>query len=89
MEPTGRNQWQPLASARGPENGSDKPKPGPLSGPFAVELAGLEPATSWVRFMREARHRSRLCAICLTMSVLSVALSPPFAARRRGYLTKT
>ena len=30
----------------------------PVSGPFEMELAGLEPATSWVRFRRSSRVNS-------------------------------
>ena len=29
MEPSGRNQWQPVANGTSPENGSNKPKPLP------------------------------------------------------------
>jgi hypothetical protein len=27
MEPSGRNQWQPVANGKGPKNGRNKPKP--------------------------------------------------------------
>jgi hypothetical protein len=56
-----------------------------LHGPFLMELAGLEPATSWVRFRRKALpqvamscHMSYLCgfaasALCGFLPVFAAA----------------
>jgi hypothetical protein len=54
-----------------------------------MELAGLEPATSWVRFTAKAiatvRHASPSAP---ARPVLGTAPSPPVVIFRRGYLTK-
>ncbi len=42
MEPSGRNQWQPVANATGPENGENKPKPLPWVATRSVVAHGKE-----------------------------------------------
>jgi hypothetical protein len=54
-----------------------------------MELAGLEPAPSWVRFRRADRRSSCLVVIGLPMRVSHSSALRLFAAIRDGYLTKT
>jgi len=52
-----------------------------------VELAGLEPATSWVRFSENLRRPSPSLAVCANRPAQSHGGSPRVAPRRRRYLT--
>jgi len=54
-----------------------------------MELAGLEPATSWVRFPREPSPLVPSFAIRLNLRWPLPDASPSFAAFCHRYLTKT
>ncbi len=89
------NAYSPDVAARGRKNGSTnrrsviEAEEAAFAASSLVELAGLEPATSWVQFRRQLSPVVVILRVCSHSGGSRVFASPPFAALRRGYLTKT